>query len=521
MAAETGQKSQGFKRINFFKGFLTTEHDWNDAERYHLEKRKLHNRLCHAPGIVPGYGGDLKIVARARGDLSIEVQPGYAIDGQGNDLVLWDAQIKTIVPEEYRLPQTLYVVLRYVEELTDFIAYKENLEYKGHRRVLEGCKVEISQTVPDIRQEVELGRILLDKGVTRVRDARDLNDPKSGEIDMRYSPKAGVAGSFLDAGSRIRVTQMLASAKKAFFYMARDGRVMTAHDALSAVMAASSLHAANQLDIRNIFEIMQTIAEMQAEVILDVEVNHPQVAQRKEFGDFRKQVEVLKGLISEKRITPESMQNLCGYQQKAADIVNSVFAGGPPVQVDEPKREAAPVLKEKKPSLDWEGVKQMSGNDLPTEVEVDGATWVLIDKIDVMDKDSEEAHQLVIHDAKDSYRSRQKLKYPDGTVIEDVGRAHVGGYTTFTVKNVTPGKPLMLIRRMDYVYGDYEIEYNVDGRNVGICSCAGTDRVNRWRNWPYLIPGEFITKNQAVVKQTAVTAGRDINMFKFWFYQPK
>ena len=41
---------QGFKRINFFKGFLTTEKDWNDAERYHIDKRRLHNRMLHSSG---------------------------------------------------------------------------------------------------------------------------------------------------------------------------------------------------------------------------------------------------------------------------------------------------------------------------------------------------------------------------------------------------------------------------------------------------------------------------------------
>ena len=41
---------QGFKRINFFKGFLTTEKDWNEAEKYHIDKRMLHNRMLHAPG---------------------------------------------------------------------------------------------------------------------------------------------------------------------------------------------------------------------------------------------------------------------------------------------------------------------------------------------------------------------------------------------------------------------------------------------------------------------------------------
>ena len=142
-------QQQGFKRINFFKGFLTTEKDWNDAERYHIDKRRLHNRMLHSAGIVYGYSGDLKVNARARGDLSVEVQPGYAIDGMGNDLMIFDATIRNINLEEFRLPQTVYVVLRYYEELTDFIAYKENLEYKGHRRVLESCRVELSQTEPD------------------------------------------------------------------------------------------------------------------------------------------------------------------------------------------------------------------------------------------------------------------------------------------------------------------------------------------------------------------------------------
>lgn len=520
MATERDAKGQGFKRINFFKGFLTTEHDWNDAERYHLDKRKLHNRLCHAPGVIPGYAGELKVNARARGDLSFEVQPGYAIDGQGNDLVLWETQIKTIIPEEYKLPQTLYVVLRFVEELSDFIAYKENLEYKGHRRVLESCKVEISQTSPDIKQEVELARILVEKGATRIRDARDPNDPRANEIDLRYAPRAGVSGSFLDTAAKQRIHTVLQAQRRAFFHMARDGKVQTAHDALSAILSASALAAADQLDLRNVFDVMGLILEMQQEVALDVEVNHPTLAQRKEFADFRKHVEILRGLMNERRYTADALQNLCGYQQKAGEIIASVFAGGPPVQLDDEPRAASPAAK-KAGAMDWEQVKAIAQMDLPAELDVDGQTWVQVDKIDVMDKDSEEKHALAINDAKDSYRSRQKLKYPDGTQLEDVGRAHVGGYAQFNVANLKAGKPLAVIRRMDYVYGDYEIEFFVDGKSAGVCSCAGTDRVHRWRNWPYVINGDLITKDKVTIKQNAGTAGRDINMFRYWFYQPK
>ena len=45
---------------------------------------------------------------------------------------------------------------------------------------------------------------------------------------------------------------------------------------------------------------------------------------------------------------------------------------------------------------------------------------------------------FTIKEAKDSYRSRQKLKYPDGTTVEDTGRAHVDGYSEFKLINITP-----------------------------------------------------------------------------------
>src|SRR5262245_17869984 len=208
-------EQQGYKRINFFKGFLTTEKDWNDAEKYHIEKRKLGNRMLHAPGVVLGYGGELRVQARARGDLSVEIGSGYAIDGQGQDLMLFDAAIKNINPEEFRLPQTIYIVLRYYEELPDFIAYKDNLAYKVHRRVIESCKVELSQTEPDITREVELARIYLEKGANRIRDARDPADPRANEIDLRFVPRAGVAGSFLAPALRLRLENLLWQVRKA------------------------------------------------------------------------------------------------------------------------------------------------------------------------------------------------------------------------------------------------------------------------------------------------------------------
>ena len=510
----TENAQQGFKRINFFKGFLTTEKDWNDAERYHIDKRRLHNKMLHSAGIVYGYAGDLKVNARARGDLSVEVQPGYAMDGMGNDLMIFDATIRNINLEEFRLPQTVYIVLRYYEELTDFIAYKENLEYKGHRRVLESCRVELSQTEPDINREVELARIYLEKGVNRIRDARDPADPKANEIDMRYTPRGGFSGSTLPPHLRLRLETMLWQIRRGAIEYTRRG-VISAHDVVQACNTALMLLYANLLDLRNVFDIFKLIIDTEGELALDVDVHHPTIAQKKEFSEYRRQVEILRGLLAEGKNNMDAYQNLLAYQSKCAEIALSAVAGEKPLIVVEEKKEVQKVADIK----DWEGVKGMPAPK--PQMDLEGLTWVLVDEIEILNKESEDKHMFQIKEAKDSYRSRQKLKYPDGTTVEDTGRAHVDGYSEFKLLNITAGRPVVVLRRMDYVYGDYELEIGVNGKKVGIVSCVGTDRVHRWRNWPALIAAENVTEGSMIFRQQSVTAGRDINMFHIWVYQPK
>ena len=508
------EPQQGFKRINFFKGFLTTEKDWNDAERYHIDKRRLHNRMLHSPGIVHGYAGDLRVNARARGDLSVEVQPGYAIDGIGNDLMIFDATIRNINLEEFKLPQTIYIVLRYYEELTDFIAYKENLEYKGHRRVLESCKVELSQTEPDTGREVELARIYLEKGVNRIRDARDPANPAPNEIDMRYVQRGGLSGSMLPGFLRLKLETLLNQVRRAGIEYTRRG-VVGGHDVVQACNTALMLLYANLVDLRNVFDMFRLIIDTEGELSLDVDVHHPTIAQKKEFSEYRRQVEILRGLLAENKNNNEAFQNLLAYQAKCAEIALSAVGDLKPVIVapEEKKEEKVADIR------DWEGVKVMPAPK--PQMDLEGITWVLVDEIEILNKESEDKHIFTIKEAKDSYRSRQKLKYPDGTTVEDTGRAHVDGYSEFKLLNISPNKPVVVLRRMDYVYGDYELEMSINGKKVSVVSCVGTDRVHRWRNWPAMISPEYVKDGTLLVRQQSITAGRDINMFHIWVYQPK
>ena len=509
----------GFKRINFFKGFVTTTKDWNEAEMYHVEKRRLHNRCFHGAGIVSGFRQDFRVNARGRGDLSVEISPGYAIDGQGNDIILWETQIKTINKGDYKLPLTIYVIAKYVEEFTDFVAYKENLDFKGHRRVLEKAKVDFTITEPDIRSEIELARVHVTADAKLIVDARNAQNPESNEIDLRYRPLAGIAGGYIQADLVFRLRSMLKFQRSFFSTLARDKKVMSANAASLAIMTLEMLLESGQVGPQNVMGLMKFLGDIEWEVVKEVEATKPSIKAKKDFGQFKHSVEVFRGLIQEHPSLVsesgepdfEALDQIISFQEKGGSSLGKL--SGEPVTLGEMEAASDGMQGDA-----WEDIKVRS-EPFSEKIVVDGVEWTLIDQIDILDKKSEDAHNFQIEGARDSWRTRQRLRYPDGTVVEDSGIAHEGGSASFTIKNVTPHRPLAIIRRMDYVRGDYEIEYYVNGTRAGTSQCQGSDRKFRWRNWPFVFSEKLVTTSTANVKQVAEAAERDINMFQIWAYQ--
>ncbi|MBU0552914.1 hypothetical protein KKF91_14125 [Myxococcota bacterium] len=515
-----------FKRINFFRGFLTTEEDLNSSERYHVEKRKLHNAHLHAPGVVPNRGDELKVTSRGRGDLSIEIGSGYAIDGMGHDILLLEKQIKTFNLGDFKLPATIYIVLRYVEEFTDFIAYKENLDYQGHRRIEEGCKIDFTIVEPNIDEEIEIGRVYLEQNARRVTDAQNPNAPGPNELDLRFVPKAGVAGGRLNPLLIWRIAEMIARQKAILAHLARVKKILAAQDAFHAVITLDMMMKTQLVNSSNVWGLLRVIAALEWDLVDEVETRIPDLSSRKEFMAFKKNVDILRGLVDERRRTDEGLDNVITYQNKASEAIDLLMERIRPDVIDvkfmpnapKPSELAGPLLEG---GIAYEDIKVRS-EDFTETLIVDGREWRMIDRIDLLNKENEEEHSFAIKDAEDTWRTRQKLRYPDGVVIEDVGIAHQGGFAQFKVKNLTPHQDLVMIRRMDYVRADYQAEIHVDNARLErLLVCDGEDRKFRWRNWPYVIPAQYINKESVTIKQIMLTADRDINMFTIWFYQPK
>lgn len=74
-------------RPRYFAGQLLTDADFTSEQDYVRAKNRLHNRYLHGSGVVCG----LEVVCNACNGATVTVQPGYAIDSCGNDIIVCEA----------------------------------------------------------------------------------------------------------------------------------------------------------------------------------------------------------------------------------------------------------------------------------------------------------------------------------------------------------------------------------------------------------------------------------------------
>lgn len=317
----------GWKRLNFFKGLVTYYTDWIDREDYRIAKARWHNQRRHSAGVLVGYDGDLRV--NGRGDLSIEVQPGAALDAQGRELVLAETQIKQVRLDGLKLPETVYIVARYVEEPVDFIAYRHDLSIRGHRRIQEGCAIDVIARAP-AADEVELARVLLPPGVRAIVDAADGDDPQPGELDLRFVTRAGQVGSDLDRPTQIGLGSMLTNARQTLGALWRRSHVLAAQDALHAVITMSTVYAADLMDSRSVLELFRSLLWHETAVYVDIKLNHPKLVALPQWGEWVNSLRALQlALQPATKLGPRERIVTCiNTQHRLNDLLRVLFATG-------------------------------------------------------------------------------------------------------------------------------------------------------------------------------------------------
>ena len=508
-----GQDSP-FKRINFFRGFLTTETDWNDAESYHVEKRKLRGQALHGRGVIPEFRGGLRVASRGRDQLAVEVAPGYALDPSGADIWVPEPEIKALNPKDFKLPATVYLVIRYLEEPADYIAYKENPEFKGHRRTAETYKLEFTNVTPDNERDIELARIQLTRDVKAITDARNPNDPGPNEIDLRFVPIAGASGTHLTPDILWKVRVVLGGMRATYSYLAYDLGLARAQSVLHSVLTMDMMLRSTLIRHRNLMEMLDMLLSLQQDVILDLDANFPQQASTKEFLNFKNQVRYVEQLLTEGGNEEELLGNLLAFQGKASEALEKLHESKKPTRKSDGGGLSIAEL--------WDKVKTQS-EPFGATVTLEKQKFKRIDEVDVLDSSSEKSHEFKVSGYDDMYRSRQTFKYPDteeGTPVKDQGVAFEGGKCVFTINKAKLKRDIVLVFRIDYTHGEWEGNVRINGQKATPWTVEGRDRTFRWRNWPYIIPAELVEEDSLQIEIEYGKAARDINLFRVWAYQP-
>jgi len=160
------------KRLRPFEGMCLSDIDLQEEQDYHLWKRRLHNVYLHGSGVVHGLKPE--IVQTAEGDC-IEIGEGYAIDGDGHDIVVAEGARSDVVPDK---PGKYMVFLVYKED-EDAASKRQayNSTERQETRTSEGFQVTFN--AKEIQSGVEIGRL-------RVSDGRKVE----GAMDLRYVPHA-------------------------------------------------------------------------------------------------------------------------------------------------------------------------------------------------------------------------------------------------------------------------------------------------------------------------------------------
>ena len=81
-------------QVVFFRGQQLTAEDLNDTFDTLQQMRWLHNRSLHPWGIAFGLS-----VSGQTGDAEVSIAPGFAVDWLGREIILNQAQSKTVPPK--------------------------------------------------------------------------------------------------------------------------------------------------------------------------------------------------------------------------------------------------------------------------------------------------------------------------------------------------------------------------------------------------------------------------------------
>ena len=174
---------KAFERLRASDGLLITADHWQRTQAYHRHRQNFYYQSLYQAGIVSGLGVTVisapeAVDALYRNGRWIQVQPGTAIDAQGNPIVVTEPCVFQVqflcTSDEYK---TVFIVLNYVDP-------DELRHQSGQDWVRETFRI-VEKTTLDVL-DVELCRIQLSPGKTTLAIADNVFFPGPNSLDLNH-----------------------------------------------------------------------------------------------------------------------------------------------------------------------------------------------------------------------------------------------------------------------------------------------------------------------------------------------
>lgn len=160
------KQTRSIERLQFFNGQRLFAEDLQGLDAFNRELRWLHNKSLHQPGIGNGFA-----VSGKRGDREVKIGPGYAIDGEGREIVSIEDRVEPVPPvagEADGTPRFYDLTVAYGEELEEAELREGICDQRGAVRLKEEpvfCWVELDSngqpTEPEAKEEILSGMRLV------------------------------------------------------------------------------------------------------------------------------------------------------------------------------------------------------------------------------------------------------------------------------------------------------------------------------------------------------------------------
>ncbi|MEO1403202.1 MAG: hypothetical protein AAFV72_18410 [Cyanobacteria bacterium J06635_1] len=165
------------QRIQVNDGMLITADHWQIAHSYHQQRQTIHYAALHQGGIVSGLGVSVGPIpegapSKYRQPRWLTIQPGLAIDAQGNPIVVAKSE-------------SCYLSAQPTEESTIYIVLKHSERSSQADIVQEAFQI-LEKDVPAEADEVELCRVRMMAGSGAIATPDNVFSPTANQLDLRY-----------------------------------------------------------------------------------------------------------------------------------------------------------------------------------------------------------------------------------------------------------------------------------------------------------------------------------------------